>query len=415
VEILNDSKQQSSSRDFEYCSVREKSSMVEKAGKGKRVILIAIALDQNYGSEPGTGWLALKSHVLLGNYVTIITTPSVENNFKFDLTFSQSKVRFTTVDSKFLREIKQLPFFSDQIYSIFWNVKAKKVISNLIHLEKFDLIHHATYTGDWNYSAIHSIKTSIPRIWGPVGSASRFSKKVVLNSRFKGFSKQFVKLQIENMFRSELRKRAVKKNIKVFAQNIEIQNYFSEKIECKLIPMIALPHLKSSMRWNSPNSNYFFGSGRMIKFKNWTLTIEALRFLPDDYLLILTGDGPDLKRLKKYAKSSGLENRIIFTGHLTYEECLNLLLRSKAFVFPSYGDSLGWSLGEAIHFGVPVISLATTASETLTREISTDLIKIGPKSAQNFALQMLNPTKHNGFNQFCLCRVLNEFEKLIDA
>ena len=401
--------------DFAYCSVRKKLFRGDKVGKEKKVILIAIALDQNYGSEPGIGWLALKCHILLGNHVTIVTTPSVTNNFKFDLTFSQSKVRFTTVDSKFLRIIKQLPFLSDQLYSVFWNIKAKKIISDLIHLETFDLIHHATYTGDWNYSAIHSIKTSIPRIWGPVGSASRFSKSVILNSRFSGFLKQFIKLQIENILRFGLRRKAIKKNIKVFAQNIEIQNYFLKKMECKLIPMIALPHLKSNTRWNSPNSNYFFGSGRMLKLKNWALAIEALRFLPNEYLLILAGDGPDLNRLKKYAVSIGLENRIIFTGHLNYEECLNLMLRSKAFVFPSYGDSLGWSMGEAIHFGVPVISLATAASETLTREISTELIKIGPHSAQKLAIQMMNPTKHTGFNRFCLCRVLNEFEEVIDV
>ena len=107
---LNDFNEQGSLRDYAFCSVRKEKSIEEKIGKKKRVILIAIALDQNYGSEPGIGWLALKSHILLGNFVTLITTSSVTNNFKFDLTFSQDNLKFISVDSKFLKIIKQFPF-----------------------------------------------------------------------------------------------------------------------------------------------------------------------------------------------------------------------------------------------------------------------------------------------------------------
>lgn len=411
----NDSERQNNFGDISSCSVRKESPLVLETVKEKKVILIAIALDQNSGSEPGTGWLALKCHILLGNDVTVVTVPAVIHKFEFDLTFHSSKIRFIPVESKFLRLIAKTPFFTEQLYSLLWNITSKKMITNLLHIEKFDLIHHITYTGDWNYSALHSIKTSIPRIWGPIGSAERINTSTILRSNLSGFSRQFVKFQIENILRSNLRRIVLKKEIKVLAQNNATQNFFSKKMECRLMPMIALPHLDSKMKWNSPNSKYFFGSGRMIKFKNWKLSIEALSFLPNDFFLILAGDGPELERLKKYSANIGLENRVIFPGQLPHNECLNLLRNSKAFVFPSYGDSLGWSLGEAIHFGVPVVSLLTAASETLTKELSIDLIEPGSKLAQKFAQQMLTPTPHNGFNRFCLCRLLNEFETVINV
>jgi glycosyltransferase involved in cell wall biosynthesis len=71
--------------------------------------------------------------------------------------------------------------------------------------------------------------------------------------------------------------------------------------------------------------------------------------------LIMVGDCPSREELQKFTKQKGLEHRIKLLGSKDKSEVLALIKASYALILPSYHESLGIVLLEALSLGRPVI------------------------------------------------------------
>lgn len=98
----------------------------------------------------------------------------------------------------------------------------------------------------------------------------------------------------------------------------------------------------------SKPGDYFITIGRLYDYKKTEIIIRAFNKRNDQ--LIIIGDGPEKKRLKKIANSN-----IEFKGFVSEEEKIQLLTESKAFVFAADED-FGIVLVEALAAGKPVIA-----------------------------------------------------------
>lgn len=104
---------------------------------------------------------------------------------------------------------------------------------------------------------------------------------------------------------------------------------------------------------------YFLGVGRLITQKNWEMVIRAYaayrQETPEDpWGLVLIGDGEDMVRLQDIAKgvgADGIEMRGTVTG-LSLSEHYAL---ASCFVLPSYGETWGLVVNEAMASGLPVL------------------------------------------------------------
>jgi glycosyltransferase involved in cell wall biosynthesis len=104
---------------------------------------------------------------------------------------------------------------------------------------------------------------------------------------------------------------------------------------------------------------------RMSKQKGLDVLIEALRLLTHQghaphLLLVLAGTGPDSDEFRALASSSGVANRILFTGPVAYAETPAYYLASDLYVQPSrpvgdFLESFGISFLEAQASGLPCI------------------------------------------------------------
>jgi len=81
----------------------------------------------------------------------------------------------------------------------------------------------------------------------------------------------------------------------------------------------------------------------------------------DAQLVIAGGKGWLYEKIIAYAKSSGFENDIIFTGYVTDDELLHLYNGARLFAFPSVYEGFGLPLLEAMACGCPVISSNTSS------------------------------------------------------
>lgn len=80
----------------------------------------------------------------------------------------------------------------------------------------------------------------------------------------------------------------------------------------------------------------------------------VLKRVPDLVYLIV-GEGDDVKRLKKLACDNGVEQHVIFAGHVADHEMIDHFRLATAFVMPSTKEGFGIVFLEAARCGIPVI------------------------------------------------------------
>jgi glycosyltransferase involved in cell wall biosynthesis len=72
--------------------------------------------------------------------------------------------------------------------------------------------------------------------------------------------------------------------------------------------------------------------------------------------LHLVGSGPDLKRLQQFAKTSGMENNVIFEGPRNQDEVIALYRQSDVFALATFGEGVPVVLMEAMAMEIPCVA-----------------------------------------------------------
>jgi L-malate glycosyltransferase len=122
----------------------------------------------------------------------------------------------------------------------------------------------------------------------------------------------------------------------------------------------------------NPNKIYLISVGRLAKVKGYEFLITALMILRKkghDVGLILIGDGPEIKALKKLTADMGLTEHVIFTGWLYGERKFQYLSASDIYVMSSLHEGFGLVLAEAMFCGLPIVAT--------NRGGQTDIVKEG--------------------------------------
>lgn len=101
-------------------------------------------------------------------------------------------------------------------------------------------------------------------------------------------------------------------------------------------------------------------AGRIGREKNISF---LLRILPrvvaahPDVMLVLAGNGPELRDFEEEAAGLGIADRCVFTGYLDRSDLSLLYAISELFVFPSRTETQGLVTIEAMLSGTPVVAI----------------------------------------------------------
>jgi len=101
--------------------------------------------------------------------------------------------------------------------------------------------------------------------------------------------------------------------------------------------------------------------GSLIPQKGFNVLLEAVSQLIEnfpDLRLIIIGDGPERKNLWRRSNQLGISGKVIWKGHLPFEEVKEYLNQSTLLVHPSagLGDAVPTVIKEAMAIGLPVIA-----------------------------------------------------------
>lgn len=105
---------------------------------------------------------------------------------------------------------------------------------------------------------------------------------------------------------------------------------------------------------------------RLSPEKNTELLLKAFILLPEDFFLLIIGDGPQEKSLKQYADNHGIRARVRFLGKIPHDDLPQYYMSADIFTFTSVNETQGITLLEAAYFGIPVVAVDSPVSREWT-------------------------------------------------
>ena len=120
--------------------------------------------------------------------------------------------------------------------------------------------------------------------------------------------------------------------------------------------------------------------GNLIKRKNVDSLLEAKKIAHSDYYLVVVGDGPLYKKLTKKVEDDNIHD-VIFTG--ARDDVENIIPSCDVLILPSFSESFGLVLIEALACGKPVIGSDVGG---ITEIINDDVgLLVNPKKVSSIA------------------------------
>ena len=175
-----------------------------------------------------------------------------------------------------------------------------------------------------------------------------------------------------------------------------LRKFYENKIgktKCIYIPNVidSLPDKRSKLT----NKN-IITIGRLSPEKGQKDLIDVFKIVNKELpktKLFMVGDGPLKKELENYTKELKLTNKIIFTGFLGNKEKEKYILDSSIFILPSYTESFGLVLIEAMSYGLPCIAFDSSdgARELLKDDVG---ILVKDRNKEKMAKEIIKELKN---------------------
>ena len=144
------------------------------------------------------------------------------------------------------------------------------------------------------------------------------------------------------------------RNVHIIPTGIEIERFYKENIEQE-----KLKKLKSKLGFKASDIVVLYlgriGYEKSIDFliKNHATVVKKYK----NVKLLIVGDGPDLEKFKTLARKLKIDDSIVFTGKVDWEETKYYYNISDIFVTASNTETQGLTVVEALASSLPVIAL----------------------------------------------------------
>ena len=101
-----------------------------------------------------------------------------------------------------------------------------------------------------------------------------------------------------------------------------------------------------------------FSFGRLVGYKGYKYLVEAAQYLPDNYRVVIGGEGPLRKELEEQIKALGLESKVSLPGRIPQEKLPEMFAACSVFCLSSIWktEAFGIVQIEAMSCGKPVVA-----------------------------------------------------------
>lgn len=156
-----------------------------------------------------------------------------------------------------------------------------------------------------------------------------------------------------------------KKNIHIIPTGIEVDRFFTENINEK-----EVKKLRNSLNLSKKDFIVLF-VGRLAEEKNIEFLINSERVLKEKHKnikLLIVGDGPDKEKYEKLSKNIGIEDHVIFTGKVSWDDMPYYYHLSDVFATASKSETQGLTVIEAMAANTVPVCMRDEAFQSMITE-----------------------------------------------
>ena len=330
----------------------------------RKILLSAYSCEPGFGSEPGVGWniaVRLAEH----HDVWVITRASNRSTIEAVVGAQPtSGLNFVFYDLPRWSRWWKRGTRGVQLYYYLWQIGSFRVARKLHRRIDFDLAHHVTLGKYWAPSLLSLLP--IPFIWGPVGGGESAPRSFYRTYGLRGIIYEIARSLGKSLAEHD-------PLVRLTAQSSRIALVATPDTEARLRQLgakcilhvpgqtgVSEEQIEDFAAMQTPRKRpvRFLSVGRLLHWKGVHLALHAFAVadLPDaEYWVV--GDGPERARLKKIARSLGIEDRVVFWGNLPREETHERFAACHVVVHPSLHDFSPTVCFEAMAAGKPVLCL----------------------------------------------------------
>lgn len=162
---------------------------------------------------------------------------------------------------------------------------------------------------------------------------------------------------------------------KIISERLKIPNEKQRVVYHGLSPLFFERSAKKpeAFSWLNENTSYILSVSSVYRYKNFIRLIEAFAEtragFGNDCRLLIAGkayDKPYYRQMVETIKERRLESKVRLIGEVRYDDLPYLYQHAKLFVFPSYLETFGHPLVEAMASGVPIVAADIDNSREIT-------------------------------------------------
>lgn len=146
----------------------------------------------------------------------------------------------------------------------------------------------------------------------------------------------------------------VDRNVHIIPTGIEVDRFYREKYN-----KLDISDLKKSLKIK-PDEKVILFVGRLGKEKCVDVLLEGQKNISKVFpkcKLVIIGDGPDADEFKNVARKLKIENKVIFTGKVPWDDIPKYYQMADLFATASNTETQGLTVIEAMAASIPVVCL----------------------------------------------------------
>ena len=292
----------------------------------------------------------------LGNQVFVVTV----NNDSFSYKEEENVLRIPGVP---------IGIFDYRLTSLY-PLKAKKIIKEW----NLDVIHTHTEFGIGSFARLISKQYNIPLVHTYHTMYEEYVHYIT-RGYFDGASKKLVEYltlflcdktidelivptqKTYDLFKEKYR---VKRDVHIIPTGIDVTRFYKENVSRK-----EVLELKNDLGISRSNFVILY-VGRVAKEKSIDFLINNLKYIVKKIpraMIVIVGDGPDMKELMELTDKNKLNKNVIFVGKVPWEEVPKYYQMADVFVTSSTTETQGLTVIEAMAASKPVVAVKDESFE----------------------------------------------------
>lgn len=243
----------------------------------------------------------------------------------------------------------------------------KRSIHNIYRTWPFDLLHANFGSPDGIAAAYHARKLQLPLV-------------ITEHQAKLGDFLQIPYLRRQYRFAYHTAKRVI--SVSQFTAGLITQT-FPDTDHVQVITN-GVDFARFQLRKQRPNPHSLIYIGYLVQHKGIHILLEALAIIKPSGLtpqLSIVGDGEYRSELQQLAQKLGLNNQVHFLGEKTPTEVAALLPEHDFMVHPSFIESFGIVMVEALASGLPVLSTFNGGAQEIVNDDNGLLVSINNPQA----------------------------------